>query len=256
MTTAPQASALPLFYSKPVPLDKNRHAGLRIKEKTDFAFAAQANSVPVVASEFAQLTRFMPVVFSAQDPCVPIAILGLRQQGNLFINDAGQWKPGTYIPAYIRRYPFMLVKGPEERLILCVDEENSLLSEGGTGPALFEAGEATEAAKKALEFTAAFQRELEQVMAFGKAVSDQGLLEAQTANVTLSKTGEQLTLSGFRVINEEKFRALPEAVVADWFKKGWLDLIALHLAARNNWGGLIDLLAEREGPAAPPVKLH
>src|SRR3990170_5032720 len=35
-----------------------------------------------------------------------MAITGLRDGQNLFVNKNGSWPAGVYIPAYLRRYPF------------------------------------------------------------------------------------------------------------------------------------------------------
>jgi hypothetical protein len=60
--------------------------------------------------------------------------------------------------------------------------------------------------------------------------------------VTL-KDGHALGLSGFRVIDEGKFNALPDETILDWRRKGWLPLIYCHLISTSNWANLVDRAA-------------
>src|SRR3546814_5217323 len=60
--------------------------------------------------EFVQAQRFLPIVFSAGANPVPLGLMGLNEGINTFTDDEGKLRGPTYVPAYVRRYPFMLAK--------------------------------------------------------------------------------------------------------------------------------------------------
>src|SRR5690606_12996331 len=114
------SSALPLFYEQPQAMQPGLHGKLSIVKQTGYAFAARANSVPLVSGEFATACRHFPIVFTDGQQPAPVAVLGLRGQENLFVDGDGQWRANTYIPAYIRRYPFIFLENADQ-FTLCVD---------------------------------------------------------------------------------------------------------------------------------------
>jgi len=95
--------ALPLFYRSPRVLQVAAHSGCGVKPMPDFAFASDANSVPIGAEEFYEAQAHFPIVFSSVEPVTAIAVLGLEQNRNLFVDADNKWRPGVYIPAYVRR---------------------------------------------------------------------------------------------------------------------------------------------------------
>ena len=103
-----------LFYERPVPLNRTAHKDLRIKGVENLKFALGVHSVPLACTEFPFIARDVPVLFAGPDMqhCGPMALLGLRQNENLFIEADGQWAKGVYIPAFVRRYPFVLAEKP------------------------------------------------------------------------------------------------------------------------------------------------
>ena len=241
----PQSAAtpMPLFYKHPVPLQISRHQGWSLKSDGGFLFASGANSVPLTGNEFALAGRHYPILFAPGDKPFPIALLGLRQDQNLFVDKQGLWQGNTYVPEYVRRYPFIFFAQPDsDKLILCVDEESDLLEDGSGNP-FFTAGQQSEMTKTALEFCAGFQQRHEATLAFCKAATDLDLMMERVANVTL-RTGETLNVRGFNVIDAQKFDALEDSVILDWRRRGWLPLVYLHLASLNAWGDLVDRAAE------------
>src|SRR5687768_13509261 len=120
---APAEPVLPMFYKKPVPLDPLRHATAGLKPEGAYRYAAGTNALPLTASEMGHAARTYPIVFSSSSPTVPFAVVGLRDHENLFVDGQGVWRDDSYIPAYVRRYPFIFSEVPEsQRLVLCIDE--------------------------------------------------------------------------------------------------------------------------------------
>ena len=103
------------FYERPVPLNRSAHKDLRLKPVPSLKFAANVHSVPLTGVEFPAAARDVPILFAGADmkDAGPMALLGLRQNENLFVDADGQWIPGAYVPAFIRRYPFILAEKPD-----------------------------------------------------------------------------------------------------------------------------------------------
>jgi len=245
---APAAqSALPLFYKQPRPLDANTHRASRLRDNAHFGFARSANSVPINGIEFAIAQRHYPIVFTGTGKPFPAAVLGLRVDENLFIDSAGRWVEGIYVPAYVRRYPFVFIEAPEDKLILAIDEGSGLLVDDGPHKLFDDAGKPTPLVNGALQFCGAYQANFKQTLEFIDALLAQDLLVDNRANAVLAG-GERLTLGGFKVIDEEKFKALPEAVLKTWRDQGWLAWVYAHFFSLTGWNGLA-ALASKKPPA-------
>ncbi|MEL0022157.1 MAG: SapC family protein [Rickettsiales bacterium] len=231
----------PLFYKQPVPLSIERHGGKSVNLQRRFAFAAETNMVPVNMQEFSRVATAYPIVFTETAPASSIAILGLRQSQNLFVNDEGTWEGGVYVPAYVRRYPFIFSTGQEEeQLVLCIDEADELIVDG-TGAegtqAIYEGEEASEVVKKMLEFCAAFHRQSLATREFVDELEQRDLFRPGTVTIS-NETGEQFNLRGFRIVDETKFNALPDDAFLEYRRKGWLAAITAHLISVQNLAAL------------------
>ncbi len=113
-----------LFYQKPEPLNAARHRGLKLTaEDPDFSFAAGTNSIPLAVAEFPRAALDFPIVFAGQPDKVasPIVIVGLKSNENIFVDGKGAWL-ASYIPAFVRRYPFVLAEQPgSKELTVMID---------------------------------------------------------------------------------------------------------------------------------------
>lgn len=242
MTTGSNEGAktgdLPLFYQKPVVLHVQTHAQWRLKDG-DMGFAAQTPFAPLVLSEFGEAGRFYPVVFAAET-LFPIALLGLSEGHNLFIEDH-QWIEGHYVPAYVRRYPFGFVAVPDsDRFALAVDTASDrLILDGDEGAPFFENGLPGELTQQALQFCEAYQTEYSHTQEFAQALQKQGLLVEKRADATLPD-GRKYALDGFLVVDGERFRDLDDAVIVEWHRKGWLGLVHMHLLSLGRLANLME----------------
>ncbi|HEY3433834.1 MAG TPA: SapC family protein [Rhodocyclaceae bacterium] len=228
-----------LFYEKITAIDKDKHRHLRIGEIRDYAFTAKTNSVPLTTVEFFEAAREYPIVFAGpegQAP-VPVSLLGLRNEENLFVTAEGKWQ-AHYIPAFVRRFPFVLAPA-QEQLLVCIDSGHPAVGDAN-GQALFtQDGEPTPFLQNAISFLRQFQTEAEQTKQFVQRLKDLDLLQSVSAKAEL-KSGSSYQLNGFYVVNEARFRALDKDTIDDLFRKGWLSLIDAHLLSLGNMGRLIE----------------
>lgn len=238
-----------LFYRHVTPLDKEKHRQLKVSPIKEFNFSAKTNSVPLAAVEFVEAARDFPIVFAGQsaETLVPAALLGLRADENLFLTSGGRWD-ARYVPAFVRRYPFVLASTDPEKLLVCIDETHPSVG-ARTGERLFtEAGEPTPFLNNTIAFMREFHAESQRTREFLQALQSLNLLTEVAANAAL-KQGGSFQLGGFSVVDEKRLRELDKDTVDDLFRKGWLSLIYAHLLSLGNLGKLVDKLASRK-PAA------
>lgn len=241
------STSLPLFYQKPTALDKKVHNGFSISDKLDFSFAANVNAVPINLIELPNIMQTYPVAFSSTNPSTPLAILGLKEGENLFVNDKGQWLADTYIPAYVRRYPFIFAQDKKgEKLTLCVDDTKGVLVKNKKRPFFDKKDQPTDMVKSALEFCKSYQVAATQTMEFSEAIEKADILEDRHAEIK-TNDGKTLSLSGFRQINERSLKTLDDATILKWHKNYWMRFIYAHLLSTSNWQTLFRLMEQRDG---------
>ena len=111
MATAAPNTQLPLLYNSLEPLNSNQHAKARVRRVDSAPQVGKTHAIPVTVDEFALVQRTFPIVFSAGENPVPLALMGLNEGVNTFIDEEGKLTvPNVYLPAYLRRYPFMLAR--------------------------------------------------------------------------------------------------------------------------------------------------
>lgn len=239
-------SAASALFRAPEPLDAVRHGALRLSPLRDHSIAARLHAVFVAATEIPEAALEYPIVFvQAGDldadgrPAVsPVALLGLVAGENLFV-EGTRWK-ANYLPAFVRRYPF--VSSSSGPMIDVAWNGLSPLE----GEPLFDAqGRPTPVLDAALDFLGRFDAEARRTRGFCTRLVDLDLLQPMQADATLPD-GQRLTVEGFRVIDEERLRALPDAVVLELHRSGMLMLAHLHRASLARLRQLVEMKARRE----------
>jgi len=231
---APEIKGVPVFYEKPEVLDSTRHKGLGLKESDSLLFAAASNAIPLNAAEFPLASRDYPIVFIGEEEINAVAIVGLRKDENLMVDTAGHWALGTYIPAYVRRYPFIFVR--EEggtQYALCIDRASERVGTD-TEKVFFEGSERTELCVKAMEFCTLFQRHFMATEAMVKQLLDLDLLVSHQSEFTLAN-GNSLTLKDFKIIDEKRLRELGDDDFLSLRNSGALAASYCHLVSLNSW---------------------
>ncbi len=241
----------PVYYEKPVLLDREKHRRRRVRPGNSFAFARKANSLYLAGVEFNEACKEYAIVFtrSGTGKTVPVVMLGLRTRENLFVDDEDRWT-GRYIPAFVRRYPFVLAELPGQALGVCIDEAYAGLNDA-EGEALFDdKGQDTPFLRNALDFLAQYQREYLRTEAFCQKLEQAGLLTEMNARADLVD-GRSFTVGSVLVVDEKKLMALPDATALSLFRAGELHLISMHLLSLSNMQALVDKIAQRTGPMPP-----
>lgn len=236
---------LPLFYKKVRPLDMEKDANVHVSAPSHFRFAANTNAIPLLVDEFPLASAHYPIVFTAGDSPVPAAVVGLKKDENLFLDENGQWLGGSYLPAYVRRYPFLLMDDADQKqYVLCVDETSDMLGQTGEYE-LFKDGKATAFTQSAMNFCATLRQQGEATDEFVKTLKEYNLLTSNDSQLEMPD-GSKIQLAGFQIIDPKKFDLLPDTTYLSWRRRGWIGLIYAHLLSSHRWQNLIAITALRD----------
>ena len=238
-----------LFYDKPEPVSVEAHGTLGVDAvDKPYGFVAQTNLVPLTVTEFAPAALSYPVIFIG-DNKMPVSVMALRGGENLFVSDAGEFRTEAYIPAYVRRYPFVFANDDiQKRLILCLDRTAPFLKEGGATP-LFVDGKPSPYVEQAMEFCNNFEQERQRTDAFVKVLTDLDLFDTREAVFTPRNpdgtTAAPQKIAEYFAVSEEKLKALPVDQLAELRDNGALGQIYAHLVSLLGWDRLIAMTFQR-----------
>lgn len=257
MASAPQ-SQLPLFYKDLLPLNSRDHASWKVGNMDNAVFLADTHAVPVTTDEFIDAQRNFPIVFTSGENPLPIALFGLNEGVNTFMGEDGRLTEVVYVPAYVRRYPFMLAKlRPDtEELSLCFDPTVEIIGQRDEGFAFFnEAGEPTEYTQGVLEFCRRFEEAGQRTKSFMEELKKLDILMDGEIAITRNDQPEKpFVYRGFQMVNEEKLRNLPVETLDTLNKNGMLIIIHAHLFSLNLMRSLFERqLAQGTGPSLQSV---
>ena len=245
-----------LFYSKPEPLSRELHGkiGLRRMDKP-FSFAATSNVVPLTVAEFALAGLSYPVIF-AGERYQPLAVMGLGQGQNLFVKSDGSFELGAYIPAYIRRYPFVLATDQNRgQLVVCIDRTASMLSEDYDLAFFDESGQPTEYTNGCVKFCNDFETEGRRTESFVNLLKELDVFEVRRSTFTPpgpnGAAGAPQPIAEYFAVSEDKVKALPADKLQELVANGALGQIYAHLMSLGGWDRLIALTLARQPQVAP-----
>ncbi len=230
MASAPQ-QALPLFYQELEPLSSVTHGDWRARKVEAAPFLAGAHAVPLTVEEFALAQRYYPIVFSVGDNPVPLALMGLNEGVNVFVGEDGKLTSDVYVPAYVRRYPFMLarLRPDAEELSLCFDSSSDVIGKFDEGEPLFEDGKPAAATQEVLGFCEQFEQAGQRTAAFMKELADHKLLIDGEVSIQPEGSEQPFVYRGFQMVSEDKLRELRGDVARKLIQSGLLALVYGHL---------------------------
>jgi hypothetical protein len=232
-----------LIYETAVPINAARHGKHSVEVGGNYTFSAGVNAVPLMAVEILAAATEYAVVFTAVgDDVMPAVVLGVKGDQNLYLGPDGKWN-AKYIPAFIRRYPFVFSTSADGKtLTLCVDEAYPGLNTQGRGQRLFgDDGKPTAYVEQVLKFLQEYQAHFVRTQALGRRLKEYGLLETMTAKVT-TPAGDNLSLTGFMAASRPKLRELSGEQLSTLAKTDELESLYLHLYSMRNFADVKDRL--------------
>ena len=232
----------PFGYKEVVPLYKNQRVRLLAPGEIP-EFVRNLNAIPISYTEFALIGREYPIVFTTGDrgqSFAPVAVLGMTQGENLFVND-GAWSERIYVPAYARRFPFCMAtvtlnKVQQQDRLICV--ESTFLDD--SGELMFDdKGQPAEKWKDIERLLTEYEADLERSREMCAILSDYGLLEPFTMQATLN-AGGAMHLTGMHRVDEKKLEHLNASQIKNLMRKGVMGRIYTHLLSLDNFSALLD----------------
>lgn len=256
MASAPQSASLPLFYNELTPLNSRDHAEFKSRTTDKATWLINQHAVPLTVEEFPQAQRHFPIIFSSGDQPVPLALMGLNEGVNVFVDDEGKLAENTYVPAYARRYPFLLAKLTPDanELSLCFDPTSDLIGADGDGAPLFDGETPADATKGMLQFCEQFEEAGMRTGAFVEELKKHGLLMEGEVAIQREGSDQPFVYRGFQMVDEKKLREVRGDVLRGWNQSGLLPLIFAHLFSLDLMRELFGRqIQQGKGPVATPA---
>lgn len=237
---------LPMFYHQLSALSAEKYDGVSIDQSTGYHFAAESNVIPVSVSEFSLLLAFYPIVFIRnKDGFVPVAVTGCRNNENYFVDKKGGWL-AEYLPAYVRRYPFIVADAGDgsNSLTVCIDNGYPGLNREARGELLFCDKQQTPFLQEMTDFLKEFEKDYQRNRLFCKQLESCELLEPSQAHFMPSENGMEERLDGFYVVGRKALNDLDEEQILKLHANGALELIYLHLTSLKRFDSLFKKMAK------------
>ncbi len=235
------SGATPQFYSKVVALSDQGHSDWKVKADNNYSFTSGTNAVLITAVEFALAACEYPIVFIQQgDTFRPVVILGLKDGQNLYLDADSKWG-SKYIPAYIRRYPFILAgdsSANDPTYTVCIDESFKGFNRKEGEPLFEDDGKQSAYLERAITFLKDYQAQGVATEAFCNTVKKLDILEPMQANIA-SAQGEDFSVAGFWVISRDKLKEKKPLELAELVKSDEMSLIYAHFSSLSNFTQLV-----------------
>ena len=227
------------LYQTPELLTPDAHGGMGFKPaQRPFDFVKGVRAIPLTMIEFGTAQRSYPIIFSNLESPMPLAIVGLLDDVNLFVDEKGQWDPFCYIPTYLRCYPFTFAKEAGGQMAVVVDRDAASVSDEPEYP-FFVNGEISEHTSALMQLCAEYERERQRTATYCKQLVDLGLLATMSVTHTVDgETGNQV-LADYIAIDAAKLDELPAEKIYELHKTGFLSASYLHLYSLENWRHLM-----------------
>jgi hypothetical protein len=241
------------LYRDPQVFDFQQHRHKKLQPLTDYSIAKDMHAVFLAATEFPTAALSLPIIFvhsgeslaDGKPMITPIALMGITTNENLYV-DGTRWD-AAYVPAFIRRFPFLTAGMPEsDKAAVFVDASWPGFSDTDGEPLYAADGQPTPVLQRAIEFLQHFDMEQQRTRQFCLKVLELDVLKDMTLSATLHN-GQELRIDGLLTVDEDKLNALPDATVVELHRSGMLMLLHVHLASLGNLKLLLDRKARRLG---------
>lgn len=209
-------------------LQPAEHSFYRYTAPQEFFFAKDLNLIPITYSEIKFLCCKHPIVIIEQNGQASLMLLAGSDKNNL-VDESGKWR-AEYIPAFLRRYPFTLVKTDEnsETLNIGFDFDSGCFSSPEGSPLFSSEGEATQTLTDIKILLEAYQQENQLTQNILALFKERDLF-SPAKTMLKNSDGEDQLIDGFLMVDKEKLLGQDDEFLLQTIKNGWMELIELHL---------------------------
>ncbi|MDX1517398.1 MAG: SapC family protein [Woeseiaceae bacterium] len=226
------------LYDKPELLTKEEHGDLGIcVGDRPYEFARGARFVPLTVNEIASAQKSYPVVFSEEEAPIPLAVVGVQEDRNLFVDEGGRWDEDCYVPNYLRCYPFALAR-KDDRFAVVIDRASAKVGKNPDVP-FFDDGELSADVQKIADFCVRVEEERQQTRLFMDRLQALGLLSKQGSTYRPAGSDTEVPLASYQGIDAEKLQNIDSAVLEELHRNGYLWAALAQLYSLENWQRLM-----------------
>jgi len=247
-----------MFYQNPQPLTKEKHDKFGVKQvDKPFEFMAGQHFLPITAPEFGAAAASYPVIFAGEDRS-PLAVMGIRGGENLFVTE-GQFAQDFYMPAFARRYPFVLAGDQaNDRFVVCVDESAECVTNKAPQQKFFDGADTSAFTKEAFQFLQNFERDRQATELMIKTFKELDLFEQKEMNFQGQNAdgspAERQKIADYFAITEERLKKLPTEKIKELHDNGYLAVAHAHMISLGNWQRLVNMTLRRANEDTAPAK--
>lgn len=238
-----------MFYKNPQPLAKDKHEKFGVTQiEKPFAFMADQHFMPLTAPEFGSAAASFPVIFAGDDRS-PLAVMGIRTGENLFVND-GVFEQDFYMPAFARRYPFVLAGDQaNDRFVVCVDVDAECVTDKAPTQKFFDKGETSTFTQEAFTFLQNFERDRQATQIMVEKFKELDLFEQKDMHFQGQNAdgspAERQKIADYFAVTEERLRKLDEKTLKEFSENGYLAVAHAHMISLGNWQRLVNMTLRR-----------
>jgi hypothetical protein len=218
-------------------LNKTTHKDGAVEQIKSFTYAKEIINAPITVAEFFEACKDYPIFFAkdTNQNWTATVMLGYKEKENVFVDKDGKWEENRYVPAFVRRYPFIFVTNPNsDDLTLAFDKECLSASKEDEVRRFFDdSGKNTEFLNNVLNFLSQFQNDAKATSEFIKQLENWEILEEKVATIVNQKQ-EKYSINGFYVVNEEKLKHLSKKKKEAICNNNATPLITAHLLSLSN----------------------
>lgn len=226
-----------LIYENIVALNREQHRDLKLdREKGDATFASKTHYTPIAGSEFEHAARNYPILFTGEgDNTGPIVLFSLTEGYNPFVDTDKKWRAGTYVPAFIRRYPLILARGDNDGddYTVCIDETFTGLDREKGDPLFDEEGNESELLRESIAFLNRYRTDMESTARFMKKLEEFELLVPHDLQLK-HPDGRSYALKDFRFVDVDRLNRLSDSEIGKLQREGYLAWIYAHRISLAN----------------------
>lgn len=245
-TMQPQVTGKILMYERPELLNRETHGALGISRPArPFGFCAKLRAAPLTIGEISLAAKHYPIIFSNTTNFIPLAVFGVIEDLNLFVDEQGAWERNTYIPAFVRRYPFAVASEEGgDKFAIVIDAAHEGVVAGAEFPFFNEDG-LSESAERAIEFCRQYEGERRQTEQAMKALEAFDIVAPQSAMFTPEGQSAQQPFAEYFGTDAGRLQDLPDAKFLELRKTGLLPLVHVQLSSMVNWRDMLSRRAAR-----------
>jgi SapC len=209
-----------------VPLSKEAHRSLKVDGRASAAYGDDRHFVQVTVNEFPLLVVHYPLFFSKNANTGEFycgVMLGFKEGENLFLQE---WTEREfYRPLILQRGPFH-AHGPS----LAIDLEHPRVGAAGGKPLFTEYGQPTRYLQSIIWAFQDLKPGIETTRFFVARLLELHLIEPIDIDVEF-EDGSTHKCVGLYTVNQETLTRLPDDVVVELFRRGYLRLMHLMIAS-------------------------